>query len=137
MLKKELKLLKYIDKKGRISRNKLLEKFPELENLQHYIGRYIIIEDELEIPRREQEEKLIIESHEMGMNIAETSQYIENNIQDIPSDNDKIYYSINHDGLEFLQYKKQNLLSFVLPYTITTLIAIASIIVQLVDLIMR
>ena len=41
-------------------------------------------------------------------------------------------YFITMDGLAFLQNRKENFLRFVIPYSITTLIAIASLVVSFI-----
>lgn len=106
MLKRELKALKYIKKHPDVTQKKLYTKFPFLESDFHYISEYVSI-DNLE--------PILRGVYEIGeTKVTENSTF-----------------RLNRNGEQLFENKSNKFWSFILPYGITTLIAIGSLIARL------
>lgn len=132
MLNKTYKILKYIHKNPKIKKSDLLMKFSDFEKYQNCISEYVIVTDDNINLEKVEEETLIIEANQLGLSIGETSDYIKNNKARTENsiNNSLILYSTNLNFNEYFEKKKHDAWLFWFPYTLTTFIAIASLIAQ-------
>lgn len=100
-------MLKFIKKKKRVSEAVLLEKFNDFDSKRMNFSLLIVRTDEGE---KEFEEKF-------------EEEYEEN-----PS---KVFYTLSREGYQYFDDKTHERWLFWFPYTITTLIAIASLLAQI------
>lgn len=107
MLKRELKVLKYVKKHPDVTRKVLYEKFPFLVDGYCYVQKYLMPDGE---------EPVFYEGLDTG-----TTQLTDNST-----------YRLSHEGEQFFTDKSDKFWSFILPYGITTAIAIASIIARFI-----
>lgn len=110
MLKRELKVLKYVKKHPDVTRKVLYEKFPFLKDDYRYVREYLMVEGE---------EPVIYEGLDTG-----TTQLTDDST-----------YRLSHEGEQFFKDKSDKFWSFILPYGITTLIALSSVIMQILNFI--
>lgn len=134
MLKKTYKILKYIYKNPNISKSELEKKFSDFGKYQSCISSYVSkTENNVDIERKTEEE-LIEEAYKLGLNNTELAKYVKehtpDNVQNI-TNNSLIFYSTNLTFEEYNEKRKHDTWLFWFPYTITTLIAIASLIAQI------
>lgn len=108
MLKREISTLKYIKKHPNVTKATLYQKFPFLENDFMYISHYISISGEEEIM-------------ENGLYTGECKSV------------DSSTYRLNRAGEQYFEDKRHEWLSFILPYGITTLIAVSSVVAQIIS----
>lgn len=101
MLKRELKVLKYVKKHPDVTRKVLYEKFPFLEYNYCYIRKYLMPDGE---------EPVFHNGYDTG-----EKQLTDNST-----------YRLSHEGEQFFQDKSNKFWSFILPYGITTFIALIS-----------
>lgn len=101
MLKREIKVLKYVKKHPDITRKVLYEKFPFLEDDYHYVQKHLVAYGEEPI----------------FYNGLETGEY---------QLTDNSTYRLSHEGEQFFKDKSDKFWSFILPYGITTFIALIS-----------
>lgn len=132
MLKRTYKILKYIHKNPNISKSKLLKKFSDFEKYQNTVSEYIVMTDTNKFFEQDKTENLIIEAEQLGLNMLEVSDFIKNHSKEstISHDDSLVFYSTNLKFDEYLENKKHKDFLFWVPYTITTILAIASLIVQ-------
>lgn len=109
MLKRENKVLKYLGRHKAVPKRRLLEKFPYLKDDINFLTGYIVF-DEGEVQRKDE--------YETG--------------ETIPTDDS--LYSLSRDGIKYLEEKRKEWVIFFYPYAITTLIAVASVVVQIINL---
>lgn len=135
MLKKTYAILKYIYKNPNISKSELLRNFPDFETYEQCISAYIYVTDNNTDIVSEIDTKLRVEASNKGLNMSEASKYVANNMPDIQNvtDNNLIIYSTNLAFDEYHEKRKRELLLFWLPYSITTVIAICSLIAQILN----
>lgn len=133
MIKKVYTILKYVHKNPNISKNELLSKFPNFGKYEHCISEYVCIDDNNVDIMSEVREKLIVEATALGLNSSEIAEYERTHMQNIQNvtDDNLIVYSTNLKFDEYMEKHKHDILLFWLPYSITTLIAIASLIAQI------
>lgn len=134
MLKAAYKILKYINQNPNVSKLKLQEKFSDFEKYETYISEYVFKTNNNVDIEQNTEEKLILKAQNLGFDISQTSKYIKENMENIKNvtDNGLILYSTNLRFDEYKENQTYNAWLFWFPYTITTLIAIASIISQFI-----
>lgn len=101
MLKREIKVLKYVKKHPNVTRRVLYLKFPFLKDDYCYVDQYLIPDGE---------EPIVL-------NGMETGEY---------QLTDDSTYRLSHTGEKFFQDKSDKFWSFILPYGITTFIALVS-----------
>lgn len=106
MLRRELKILKYINKRGKVPESKLREKFPDIDH--YYIAlteTYIIVDraDFLYNPLVREE-----------LNVAKDEKIIHLSIY----------------GIDAIDKNRHDFLMFIVPYGFTTAIAFLSLVVQ-------
>ena len=101
MLKRELKVLKYVKRHPDVTRKVLYEKFPFLKDDYHYVQQHLAAEGEEPI----------------FYNGLETGEY---------QLTDNSTYRLSHEGEQFFKDKSDKFWSFILPYGITTFIALIS-----------
>lgn len=130
MLKSSYKMFKYIRKKGRITETSLSAKFPDFMELLHNNSCYYRKEDKNDEIFSEIETKLAQKTNELRMNATESSDYIHSHMPELSNNPELVTYEVTDKFLEFYEQKKEKLLLFWLPYSITTAIAIASLIAQ-------
>lgn len=133
MLKKTYKILKYIYKNPNISKSELEKKFSDFEKYQSCISSYVSVNDTNEDIEEETRSKLNLECQKLGLKIGESAEYVSKhmaNVQNI-TDDSLIFYSTNLTFDEYYEKRKHDTWFFWFPYTITTLIAIASLLVQI------
>lgn len=133
MLKKTYKILKYIYKNPNISKSELEKKFSDFEKYQSCISSYVSINDTNEDIEEETRHKLNLECQKLGLKIGESAEYVSKhmaNVQNI-TDDSLILYSTNITFDEYHEKHKRDTWLFWFPYTITTLIAIASLLAQI------
>lgn len=129
MLKKTYKILKYIYKNLNISKSELEKKFSDFEKYQSCITAYVTKIDKNENCL----DKFVAEAQSLGLTNGELNQYVSErmaNVQDIDDDL-LILYSTNLTFDEYHEKRKHDTWLFWFPYTITTLIAIASLLAQI------
>ena len=133
MLKKSFKILKYIYKNPGVTKERLVQRFPEFDKYRKFISDYVIVEDKNINIESEYEEKLLLEAQKKNLNISETAEYVNNNMLDILNaiDDKQIFYSVNLNFNEFYEKKKHEACLFWFPYIITTLIALFALIAQI------
>ena len=116
MLNSEYKLLKYISKHPDVSFKKLKNKFRKFENLTTTLRR--------------------LDTYIEWSKMEESAN--ENNI---PTGNyhfvDDSTFNISRNGEELIEKKNHEFWSFFFPYAITTLIAVASVVVQIIELLLN
>lgn len=129
MLNKSYKILKCIYHNPNITKEEILNKFPEFEKYKNCISEYVYITDNNIDIVGTYEEKLILEAERLNLNVSEMSSYIEENMPDEENviDNKLILYSTNLKFDEYYEKKIHDAWLFWFPYTVTTLIAIASL----------
>lgn len=110
MLKREIKVLKYVKKHPDATRKVLYQKFPFLEDDYCYVRKYLMVEGE---------EPVFYEGLDTG-----TTQLTDNST-----------YRLSHEGEQFFKDKSDKFWSFILPYGITTFIALSSVIIQILNFI--
>lgn len=101
MLKRELKVLKYVKKHPGVTRKVLYEKFPFLEYQYAHIQKYLMPDDK-------------------SPTLFNEEGTIKYQFFDVSS------YRLSHEGEQFFQDKSDKFWSFILPYGITTFIALVS-----------
>lgn len=106
MLKREIKVLKYIKKHPDVTHKNLCKKFSSFKDDYNQISQYVSISNP----------KLITIN---GLETGETQA------------DDTSTYQLNRKGELFFEDKSNKFWNFVLPYTITTIIAISSLIAQI------
>lgn len=133
MLKKTYKILKYIYKNPNISKSELEKKFSDFEKYQSCISSYVSVNDTNKDIEEETRSKLNLECQKLGLKIGESAEYVSKhmaNVQNI-TDDSLIFYSTNLTFDEYHEKRKHDTWFFWFPYTITTLIAIASLLAQI------
>lgn len=133
MLKKTYKILKYIYKNPNISKSELEKKFSDFEKYQSCISSYVSVKDTNKDIEEETRSKLNLECQKLGLKIVESAEYVSKhmaNVQNI-TDDSLIFYSTNLTFDEYYEKRKHDTWLFWFPYTITTLIAIASLLDQI------
>lgn len=133
MLKKSYKILKYIYKNPNISKSELLRKFPDFEIYAQCVSAYVYKIDNNQNIVRDIEDQTCFEMANKGYNLSEISDYISksaSNMQNI-TDSNLITYSTNFKFEDYFEKRKHEKWFFWLPYSITTFIAIISLIVQI------
>ena len=105
MKKSEEKILRYIKRNPNVARKKLLKKFPNFDKEKRYLHGLYYVEDLEEVYY---EESCCSEMEEV----------------------DSSKYFLSREGEIYFEQKHEKLLLFWLPYSITTAIAIASLIAQ-------
>ncbi len=108
MLKIEYRTLKYIKKHGVVSDEELISKFPEIDRYMYRIKNMIIRQPALEVFSKSELNRL---------GISEESYVSQLDIL----------------GYEEIENHKHKWYSFILPYGLTTIIAILSLIAQLTN----
>lgn len=123
--KQELKILKYIKKNAPVAEPELTSKFYDFEHDRYYISSLIDRRDLNEEERQRRE-----------------AEYYQNIDKDIPVGQQKpyeadfeyspyhVFYSLTRAGQQYFDDKRRDAWSHWFPYTITTIIAIASLIAQ-------
>lgn len=101
MLKRELKVLKYVKKHPDVTRKVLYQKFPLLQDDYCYVREYLIPDGE---------EPVFNNGYDTG----------EKQLTDDST------YRLSHKGEQFFKDKIDKFWSFILPYGITTFIALVS-----------
>lgn len=130
MLKEHYKALNYIRRKNKVTETELYQKFPEFKDYSCKISSFYNKEDNNAKIYSEIEEKLVLKTSELNMTMAESSEYIHTHMPELKHNSDLVTYQVSDNFLEFYEQKREKLLLFWLPYSITTLIAIASLIAQ-------
>lgn len=135
MLKRQYRILKYIYKNPEIKKSELMQKFSDFEKYEKSISEYVLVTDKNFDVESEIREKLSCEAMQKHMNNSEISEYINQNIpKDIQNttNNSLIFFSANLKFQEELENRRRNAFLFWFPYSITTIIAIASLISQFI-----
>lgn len=120
MLKRELKILKYIKRNQPVSEPNLKRKFADFDLCYAYISNLIDIRDvsEEELERRRDE---YFKKNEGKPQNKFKGEFPE------PENNPKnVFYTLSHEGESFFEGRLSKRLSFILPYGITTFIALIS-----------
>lgn len=133
MVKQQYRILKYIYKNPRITKSSLLKKFYDFEKYKASISEYVHEENENKDIESKIRDSLIADTNGKGMSMSEIENYVKNNMpEDIQNiiDNSLIFFSTNLKFQEYFEKKRHDTLLFWLPYTITTIIAIASLIAR-------
>lgn len=129
MLKKTYKILRHIHRNPNITKEKLNKNFADFEKYHNTISDYVNVVDENIDYEQLCEEKYILDAEKRELNISESAKYVENKMQGIKNvtDDTLIYYSTNLKFDEYCEKKRHDALLFWVPYTITTVLAIASL----------
>lgn len=129
MLKKTYKILKYIYKNPNISKPELEKKFSDFEKYTGCISAYVAKTDK----NVNHLDKFVEEAQKLGLTNGELNQYVSEHMASVQDADDDllILYSTNLKFDEYREKKKHDTLLFWFPYTITTLIAIASLLAQI------
>lgn len=130
MTKQHYKVLKYIHKHQPIRKSDVLKKFPDFEKYLTHISEYLDIEDQNKDIQKSVESQLVKEAKELGLNVGETSEYIQSYMPNDNPNDSYIFYSTKLLFQEYLEKKRHDAWLFWFPYIITTIIAIASLIAQ-------
>lgn len=109
MLKAEYKILKYIKKHEGLSAKSLTKKFPYIDDYYFRIKQYI--------------------EEEPAINIYNEQICDKKGLR-----HDEKVICITLSGEEVLEKKQHEFWAFVLPYGITTLIAVSSVVAQIIDI---
>lgn len=127
--KSELKILKYIKKRGSVSELELRQKFKSFETDKYYISSLIQTRD---LNEEESEMRRIqyYSSRDESIPVGLQEPYED----DIESNPYYITYTLSRAGYEYFYQKRHDAWLFWFPYGITTLIAATSVIVQLINL---
>lgn len=106
--KREIKVLKYIKRYQPVTKKQLYSRFPFLESDFRFISEYITITGK----------ELFVDNfgHDTGEWVTV----------------DTSTYTLNRNGRIFFEQRREKLLSFWLPYGITTIIAISSLVIQFI-----
>lgn len=127
MLKRELDFLKCIKDNERITEAELMSEYPDYQSILYYVNDFVRIDD------------LNNKEYVNNMDEYNARKYVLKNLKesDIEPqynyDPQKIYYSLSHSGFQFFEDRAKKFWSFILPYGITTIIAILSLIAQLTN----
>lgn len=111
MLKRELKVLKYIRKHPEVTRKTLFYRFPYFPKDYNRLKVYLSAEKEVPI---------IVD----GLETGETEL------------TDESTYRLNYQGEQFFEDRSNKFWSFILPYGITTVIAAVSVILEILNFIL-
>lgn len=133
MLNREYEMLKHIYKHPRVTKSVMLKKFPDFEEYRSIVSEYAFVDDENKDTKAETQEELLQQANQMGFTIGETQEYVKSNMsgtKDV-ADDSLIFYSAKRILRLYIEEKRRKFWSFALPYGITTLIAIASVIARL------
>lgn len=136
MLKTTYKILKYIYKHPSTTRATLLNNFSDFKTYENTINDYVTKVDKNRDLEQEAVEKLFEEASRLNMPIGEQSEYVRNHMPDIQNvtDNSLISYSTNLNFEEHLEKRRHDRWLFWFPYIVTTVIAIVSVVVQIINL---
>lgn len=123
--KDELKMLKFIKKKKRVSEAVLLEKFNDFDSKRMNFSLLIIRTDEGEIEFGENKAKFY--ASQKGIPIGQQKNFPE----EYEENPNKVFYTLSREGYQYFDDKTHERWLFWFPYTITTLIATASLLAQI------
>lgn len=130
LYKDEIKILKYIKRQTRkhvpISEAALMQKFNNFNKKYMNLSSLIVRNDTGEEEFIKRESKFY--ASQKNVNVNETLTFNELYV----ADPKKVFYTLSRQGYQYLYDKQHNTWLFWFPYTITTLIAIASIISQFI-----
>lgn len=123
ILKDECRILKYIKENPDITKSELLRKFPHFDNIRkdiiHCLDETNKNHDIFKEKEDDYNEKLYVyQIPEYVSGEIDPPEFIENN--------DNITYRINRAGREYFEKKHHDFWFFILPYGITTFIALIS-----------
>ena len=107
-----------------------MEEFNYFESYKNAILDYVYIVDKNIDFVQKKEEELYLESEKQGLSVSEISEYVNKRMSDVKNiaDDRLIFYSTNQKFEEYCERKKHDAMMFWVPYTITTVIAILSLI---------
>lgn len=133
MLNKTYRILKYIQKNPGVSKTTLAEKFPDFCKYEPCISGYAEKTCKNESHEDSEMENLILKAVGLGMDVSSIDEYVKSNMPSAqqPTADSSIVYSTTLKFDEYREQRIRNLFLFLVPYAITTAIAIASILVQI------
>lgn len=132
MLNYEYRILKHIRKNPNITRKNIIEKFDKFEKYENSISDYVFKDDKNADKSPEPKEEIIASISRSNIPIGMQAGYLDENTSDaqIESNDSLIFFSTNrYFELEVERRRREAWLRW-FPYTITTLIAIASVIAR-------
>lgn len=126
------KILCYIKKNYSVSKSELLRVFPHFDNVYSYIKFALDEEDKNEEIFQDK-----LEKYNYYLHVLELPEYVNGEIQppEVCSNNDYIYYTLNNSGYEHLEKRQRDAWLFWFPYTVTTIIAASSVILEIINFI--
>lgn len=134
MLKCEFEILKFIYKNPKISKKNVVKKFPKFEDSISSILPYLYVEDKCSECNAKTEEILMAKAQGLQIPIGNIKNYVESNMQEMSSSDECIFYTTTREFQEFYEKKRREFWFFILPYGITTFIAISSVAIQIYNI---
>lgn len=118
-------MLKFIKKKKRVSEAVLLEKFNNFDSKRMNFSLLIVRTDEGEKEFEEKQTKFYASQTGIPLNKQEKFE------EEYEENTNKVFYTLSREGYQYFDDKTHDTWLFWFPYTITTLIAIASLLAQI------